>query len=341
MKKTNKERKRCAGKKAKTIEWIGGITSMPAYITGEGEPYRPDALFWMTEEGMILGPTLTKPGELLAKAAESLQSAIEQPEAGFPTAPNRVRTASPELADALRARHPWIEVVCAPTPEMDEMLLFMSEEMDADGIYQQSYLSRDVTSDAVASFFRAAAQLYRAGIWKLVPDDESLFSVTIEKLELLDAVMLVTGRNGQAPGLVLFSSPNDFEMYIQAVDSLDQGHELEMPSRFVFTFERGAELEPDLRREISRYEWEVAAANAYPWLAAIDEELVARPPTVCEITMAEAIALALTKIPVNKREFQDAWKRGEPVTRTYVVNTHRGEVEVTLRAPVESSPIEF
>jgi hypothetical protein len=31
--------------------------------------------------------------------------------------PARVRAASPELADVLRASHPALEVVCAPTPE--------------------------------------------------------------------------------------------------------------------------------------------------------------------------------------------------------------------------------
>jgi hypothetical protein len=42
-------------KKERTgIEWIGGIVSMPAYVTGEGDPYRSDALFWMGAEGAVL-----------------------------------------------------------------------------------------------------------------------------------------------------------------------------------------------------------------------------------------------------------------------------------------------
>jgi hypothetical protein len=39
-------------KKERTgIEWVGGIVSMPAYVTGEADPYRSDALFWMGAEG--------------------------------------------------------------------------------------------------------------------------------------------------------------------------------------------------------------------------------------------------------------------------------------------------
>src|SRR5690606_6562484 len=29
---------------------------MPAYVTDEGEPYRPETLFWMSAEGAVLGP---------------------------------------------------------------------------------------------------------------------------------------------------------------------------------------------------------------------------------------------------------------------------------------------
>lgn len=47
----------CGSKKAAGIEWIGGTVAMPAYVTGEGEPYRPEALFWMGADGAILGST--------------------------------------------------------------------------------------------------------------------------------------------------------------------------------------------------------------------------------------------------------------------------------------------
>ena len=42
-----------------------------------------------------------------------------------------------------------------------------------------SYPSHEVDAAAVASFFRAAAGLFRAKPWRVVPYDQSLFSVTI------------------------------------------------------------------------------------------------------------------------------------------------------------------
>jgi hypothetical protein len=327
--------------KPAAIEWIGGIVLMSSYITGEGEPYRPEALFWMGAEGAILGITLARPGALLPMASECLQSTIEKPRHGRPHAPTRVRVASAELAGVLRAGHPGLDVVCAPTPELDEMLAMMREGMDRGGGGEQSYLSPDIGPEAVASFFRAAAGLFRAKPWKIVPSDQSLFSVTIEQLGVRDAAMSIIGQMGQSLGLVLFSGLDDFEAYLEAADAMAHDKEPEMPPHLALNFERGAELSPKLRKEIAEHKWEVAAANAYPWLVAIDEELVARPPTAREVTMAEAIALALTNVLTEKKALRSAWKGGEPVARALSVDTHQGAIEVFLRAPYMRAPFVF
>ena len=34
------------------IEWVTGIISLPGYVTGEGEPYRPDVLIWIEQNGL-------------------------------------------------------------------------------------------------------------------------------------------------------------------------------------------------------------------------------------------------------------------------------------------------
>lgn len=334
-------RGRTRPKKPIGVEWIGGTVAMPASITGEGEAYRPEALFWMGSDGAILGSTVGRPGELLPVASESLQSAIEQPIHGRPHAPTRVRVASAELADALRAGHPGLDVVCAPTPELDEMLALMREKMAEASVHEQSYLSPEISPKAMAGFFEAAAALFRAEPWKLVPDDQSLFSVTIEQLGVRNAAMSVIGQMGQSFGFVLFSDLDDFEAYLDAVDVIEQGEQPEVPPHFVLNFERGAELAPALRDEVSEHRWELASPNAYPWLVAIDADLVALPPTAKQVTMAEAIALALTHVTAEKKALRKAWEDGEPLSRTLSVNTHVGEIEVTLCAPYGRAAVEF
>jgi hypothetical protein len=330
-----------ARKKRTGIEWVGGLVSMPAYVTGEGDPYRPEALFWMSAEGAVLGHTAGKPGELVNLACESLRTTIERPMSGRPHAPERVRVASPELAEALRAGHSGIDVVCAPTPEIDAVLAAMRERMNEDSETEQSYLSPEIGPAAVAAFFRAAAALFRAKPWKIVPSDQSLFSVTIEKRGVKDAALSVIGQMGQSLGLILFSGIDDFEAYLDAADAMEHGEEPTVPPHFALNFERGAELSTALRKEIAEHHWEVAGAEAYPWLVAVDEDLVARPPTAEEVTIAEAIALALPKVLKEKKALLAAWNGGEPVVRTLLVPTHTGDVEVSLRAPCEKEPSEY
>ena len=325
-----------AAKKKRTgIEWVGGLVSMPAYVTGEGEPFRPETLFWMGAGGAVLGHTMGKPGDLVEQACESLRSTIEQPMFGRPHAPDRVRVASPELAEALRVGQSGIEVVCAPTPEIDAVLAAMRERMNDDAQTEQSYLAPDVGPAAVAAFFGAAAALFRAKPWKIVPSDQSLFSVTIDKLGVANAALSVIGQMGESLGLILFSGIDDFEAYLEAAYAIQHGEEPAMPPHFALNFERGAELSAALRKEIYEHQWEVAAADAFPWLAAVDEDLVARPPTAEEVTIAEAIALALAKVLKEKKTLLAAWNGGEPVARTLVVPTHVGDLEVSFRVPYE------
>src|SRR5690606_95075 len=248
-------------KKRTGIEWVGGIDAMPAYVTGEGERYRPETLFWMSAEGAVLGHTVGKPGELVELACESLRSTIEQPMFGQPHAPDRVRVASPELAEALRAGQPDLDVVCAPTPEIDALFAAMRERMNEGAEIEHSYLSPDVGPAAVAAFFRAAAALFRAKPWKTVPSDQSLLSVSIEKLGVTDMALSVIGQMGQCLGLILFSGIDDFEAYLEAADAIGHGEEPTLPPHFALNVERGGELSAALRKEIAERHWEVAGAH--------------------------------------------------------------------------------
>ncbi|MEO7329189.1 MAG: hypothetical protein ABI193_11465 [Minicystis sp.] len=156
-----------------------------------------------------------------------------------------------------------------------------------------------------------------------------------------DAAMSVIGQMGQSLGVILFSSLDDFEAYLEAADALEHGEEPTVPPHFALKFERGAELSAALRKEIVKHRWEVAGADAYPWLVAVDEGLVARPPTAAEVTIAEAISVALPSVLKEKKALLAAWKGGDPVARTLSVSTHAGDIEITLRAPHEQEPAEL
>lgn len=323
--------KRRAGREG--VEWVGGLVSMPGYVTGEGEPYRPEMIFWMDERGAVLGTTIGKPGKVLGLAAASLRSAIERPLIGDPHAPARVRVASTDLAHLLRKEHPTVDVVCAPTPEIDGLVAMLEDRMGQDADHEQSYLGPDRDPAAVASFFRAAAGLFRAAPWKTVPSDHDPFSITIESLGLRDAALSVIGQMEESLGFVLFSGLDAFDAFVDAADAMEHGENAAMPPHLSLNFERGADLGTSLRKEIAAHGWVVAAADAYPWLVATDEDLVARPATPRELEIGEAIALALCEVLGDRMALVRALAGGNPFGRTISVRTHSGDVDVSIRAP--------
>lgn len=328
-------------KRRRIIEWLGGVIPMPAVVTGEGEPYRPDTLVWLGAEGALLGHAVAKPGEMVGLVSDSLQRTIESPAFGRPHTPERVRVASPELAAALRAGHPGLEIVCAPTPELDEvaasMRAHMSKNLPED---EPSYLTPEVGPDAVAALFRAAAQLYRAAPWKLVPGDQNLIAVTIESLGVREAAVTVIGQLGESFGLVFFDSIDEFYDYLEAVDSMQNGGSPELPAHFALNFERGADLPVSLRKEIAAHRWEVASPTAYPWLVGIDSDATPCAPDPKEVAVTEAVAIALSQVLSERRALQAAWAGGEPVERALTVTTHAGSIEVELRIPFEADTSE-
>jgi hypothetical protein len=323
---------------ATEVEWVGGVTSMPACVTGEGAPYRPEALFWLDHDGAVLGSTVARAGELVAAASESLKSTIRAPRVGRARAPTRVRVASEQLAAAIRSGHPGLDVVCAPTPEVAEIVEALRDSKGPFAELERSYLSAETDAEAVASFFRAAAGLFRARPWEWVPDDECVFSVTIERLRLRDAALSIVGQLGESLGFILFSGRDDFEAYLDAAAAIELGEKPDMPPHLVLTFDRGAELGDTLCKEVDQHCWEVASADAYPWLLAVDEDLLGRAPTGRELAIAEAISFALPGVLAEQGALHAAWTEGAPVSRTVTVRSHAGELEVTLRAPYSQAP---
>ena len=109
---------------------------------------------------------------------------MAKPMVGKVDQPTRVRVSTPELAGVLRAGHPSLDIVVGPTPEVDAVMASMREHMSDHADEEQTYLGPGLTPEAVASFFRSAATLYRARPWAHIPANRSVFSVTIEQFGL-------------------------------------------------------------------------------------------------------------------------------------------------------------
>jgi hypothetical protein len=296
------------------IEWLGGVMPLP-FVEEDGRPFRPEALFWVSTDGLVLGSTTARPGELRDAVASSLRTAMHEPLAGSPHRPDRIRVASTEIADALRAADAAIEVVCAPTPELEPLFDALRARLDEDAP-PPSYLSDECDAARVAAFFRATAALHRFAPWNVVPPD-ALFSITIEELGVRDLVTCVIGHMGERFGLVFFSSLEDHARFG------DHPIEGDCPPHLALTFD--ADVPRELSAEIEQHGWELAAPHAVPWLVAVDGDLECRPATSQELTMAEAVARAL---PAAIETWDETGSVDDP--KDVRVSAHAGDVVVRV-----------
>jgi hypothetical protein len=260
-----------------------------------------------------------------------------EPKAGKPHVPGRVRVASPEVAEMLRAAvGPGVEVVSAPTPEFDALQAQVKEDERrrvADDGSGETYLGPGVKVGGVSRFFTFAARLYRVAPWDHVPDDNCLIGVTCEKLGLDGAVLAVMGQDQTDKGFLLFRSHQAFLDYM-AID-FEAAGEVPIPPHLALTYGRGADLGARRRKEISVHGFEVADAHAYPSLLVLDEVLP-RAPDAHDLELAGAVASGLIGLVENKPNLHEAW-RGKGAIQTFRVQTTKGRLEMTLSVPHDAA----
>ena len=326
---------------APRTEWVGGTAPMPTMITGEGEPYRPEMLVWLNPaDELIVGMMAVRPGEAIADAAEHLRETILAPAAGPPGPPSRLRVASRKLADALRAAFPTLEIVVAPTPEIDAVVEHFAEAMAGSGEDGPGWLAGGLPPDAVGAFFDAMAALWRGAPWDAVPADVPTFRVGIEAFGVRGAIAVVMGQMRESFGVLLFDSLEDHDRYAAIGEALRRGDARgatalgEMPPCTALDFDPIEHVSPVRREERRTHGWALADEHAFPSLSCREADLAEQAPTPRDLALGEALARAFA-VAADEDAFEEAWYGDEPVEHRVTVATREGEVEVVLGAPVE------
>lgn len=290
----------------------------------------------------MLGSTLAHPDDLPGLAVQNLRETIERPAAGPPGPPARLRVATDELAGLLRPDFPDIEIVVAPTPELDGVAASLAEFVAA-GPPDPGWLGEGLSADAVAAFFDAMAALWKAAPWTSVPGDDALFAIDVEALGVHGAVAVVIGQMGESFGVLLFDSADDRDRYATLGEAMQRGDleamaeigsESGMPAHTALSFDPIDDVMLVRREERETHGWPLADDAAFPSLACVGANLQPRPPAPEDLRLAEALARAFVHV-AGDAGFEAAWFDGEPVERTLRVSARGGEIEVRLRAPVD------
>ncbi|MFN3197636.1 MAG: hypothetical protein ACE366_04300 [Bradymonadia bacterium] len=319
------------------IEWIGALVQMPMIVHDAGGPQRPEGLLWLRPDLGILGFEVAPAGELLPQAAAHLQGVIDAPQIGAPHTPDRVRVDSEALAEVLRRSHWDIEIVCAPTPEVPDIVQSFADFLDEYGP-APSYLDTGATPGQLRAFFGAAEEMYQQAPWRIVPDDTCVFELSIEALGVRSWVLSVIGQAGHRRGMLLFPSAEAFDVFYElALTGMARPEAI--PPHLSLSYERAEEQQPSMREEIAQHGWPIAGPAAYPMPVAIDGHMQSRLPSADEIAIIEATCRALMTCLDSAEIVRRAWEEDIPVECSVGVKVHGKIVEVLLKAPLSDASL--
>lgn len=305
-------------------------------MTDEGRGFRPELFICLNQHGDVLASAIGRAPQRAEFVASGLHQALNSPLVGGRQVPGRVRVETPELAQLMRHINPRLQVICAPTPEVTLFLAGMAEHLqDNAEPPRPSYLSSDVAAEVVAEFFRAAAALYRARPWEVLPGDDSTLEVSCEALGIARGVVSVIGQAQTSYGFLLFPSEPDFEAFLEMAEQGDAGAKGKIPPHLALNFERRADLNPEFTREVEEYGWELAGPDAYPWLIVGDHQVMGRNPTSQELAVVTAMAGVLPEFLGDKTALLAALEGEQFLERTFELETHLGRAQLGLCFPYE------
>ncbi len=262
---------------ARAGEWEADLVPMPAALD---DPAARLAALLLVAEGYVLhSDVLVRPSPEPDAMAEALAEAVVAAGEKIGALPKRVKVRDIETAAALPGAlakrlgdaGPVPAAACGALRGLDEAAFALASQTAG---RPRRFLasSPDVWAgwglpgDLVPRLFRLAAAYYRAAPWAVLAN-----------LDVLQAALpgggswtvCVLGNAGEEHGLALYSEARDFlAMFAKS----RQGSPFDdLTGRVLsLTFDRGADLPRAMRREVAAAGWEVAGAEAYPRIHALN-----------------------------------------------------------------------
>lgn len=313
-------------------EWAGGRFNSPFYVT-EGEPYRPEMVVWMElPSKMVVTVNVSDPKSPVS-FSDVLLEAMSSPLPEAAQLPARIRVADAELAAEIRAAHPDLEVIVAPTPELEQLVERMMESMPGDSQGASYFEEGRVSAEVVEDLFIAADDLFGIAPWKAT-DDSQVIRLDIPEYGIEGACVSIIGMLGESLGFIIFPSIDAYERFVEFAHNKtpDSGPIDLGGTNLSLNYERGADLPPVMRREVSTNTWPVAAANAYPWIQHRERDGVPRPLAELDVRIVSACAGALSAMFSKHRQLFET-NDFKPICESYCNDS---ELEVRLTVPYET-----
>lgn len=321
-------------------EWVGGRLLLPSYVM-EGEPYRPHLHAWLElPDDLVVGFEVIDPKEPVG-FAQTLASTLSRPLVGARRRPERIRVADESLATEIRTVAADIEIVVAPTPELDGLLdSMMSQRSRGDGPGPSYLEGGRVSEDAVRRLFEAAHILWKLAPWKTASDSQPL-RVDVPAYGVHAACLSIIGALGQSLGFMLFPSLEAYGDFCETAERAQRGGRARSFFRdphatlLSLDFERGADLPPSMLREAVTNKWRVASPDAYPRVMHRDADGCPRPLSDRDVLAVSAVATSLSALVAkHPRLFEEVLD--EPLCESW---QDQDDLEVRFTAPYDAWPL--
>lgn len=252
--------------------WLMDVLPMPVAFDDDPDA-RPAALLVVAGGLVLHSEILRRPSAEADELADEMARQLEQVVERFEVRPQALIVRDAALVRSLGARL-TLDSIAVEEGSLDDLetAAFALREHLAGPGRSRPFASSTRTwggwglpGAECAKLFRAAAQFFRALPWRYLWDSEYL-SVTAPSGQRWFAAVM--GRGGQEFGLALYADRVELESIFKPGGP--RGPDSFKAPVLSLLFEEGSTVSREMRKEISRAGWEVAAPAAYPTLIAIN-----------------------------------------------------------------------
>ena len=277
-------------------EWVGGVRESPHFVLDRDPPWRPLIAFWVElPSKLVVAHELADPGETGKPLESALQAALER--TGLdPHRIGRFRVESEDIARGVRTvTGDGVEVIVAPTPEIDDVLAFMAQGT-GDEVPDESYLGEGrIPPETVGSLFDSADLFYAMRPWKMA-EAEQVLRMDLPALGIEGACISILGAGGSEPGFLVFPSLDGFESFLSAaVPSTPRESFTDLGTSWLsFQLHNKNSLSKTMQAEIDRFGWQLAPDDLCPLVRSYDHDAVIKPLTSRDMEIAWRCAIGLS-----------------------------------------------
>lgn len=162
-----------------------------------------------------------------------------------------------------------------------------------------SFLSEGIQPEAMASFFAAAAALYRQAPWEQRNRLGPLFRLSCQAQRLRGWIGSLSGDSGPNVAITCFRSRQAHDRFVHLVQQQQQNPFAKrepLPESLVLTYQNLAELPPPLQAEIQQQQWPLVSPQACPLPLQIGSDLTAYPLSPRELVELELMVRGLSAL---------------------------------------------